>query len=62
MPLPDRLSILRELEADLEQLTRDFVARGHRVEDARSMALEALVPEGSTLSELSLVHAPALAA
>jgi hypothetical protein len=61
MPLPDRLSILRELEADLEQLTRDFVARGHRVEDARSMALEALVPEGSTLSELSLVHAPAYA-
>jgi hypothetical protein len=26
LPLPDRLSILQELEADLEQLTSNFVA------------------------------------
>lgn len=57
LPLPQRLSILRELESDLEQLTNDFVAQGHRMEHARAMAIEALVPEGLTLGELSRVHA-----
>lgn len=59
VPLPDRLSILRELEGDLEQLTRTLVSQGHREEDAHTMALEALVPEGSTLGELSRIHASA---
>lgn len=61
LPLPDRVSILRELAADLEQLTSRLVAQGHLLEDARMVAMDALVPEGSTLSELSRVHAPAYA-
>lgn len=57
LPLPERVSVLREIEADLEELTGSFVARGHRVEDARRMALEALVPAGSALNDLRSVHA-----
>lgn len=57
LPLPERVSVLRELESDLEELTRSFVARGHAPDDARTMALEALVPDGAALGELRRVHA-----
>ena len=57
IPLPHRVSVLQELEADLEELTATFVARGYRVVDARRMAEEALVPDGTALGELRRVHA-----
>lgn len=61
IPLPDRLGVLRELEADLEELTDSFVARGHDLEVAREMAREALVPDGTTLGELRRIHSSAYA-
>jgi hypothetical protein len=57
LPLPERVSVLREIEADLEELTGSLVARGHGLDEARRMALEALVPAGSALGDLSLAHA-----
>ena len=59
LPLPSRVDVLRELEADLEDLTSSLVAAGHPIDAARRVALETLVPEGSTLGELRSVHAPA---
>jgi hypothetical protein len=59
LPLPERVSVLREIEADLEELTGSLVAGGYRVEDARRMALDALVPAGSALSDLRHAHASA---
>jgi hypothetical protein len=61
LPLPTRVEMLRELEADLEELTRSLVEQGHAIDDARGMALETLVPDGSSLGELRRVHAPAYA-
>lgn len=57
IPLPERVRVLREIEADLEELTGSFVARGYRLEDARGMALEALVPAGKALGDLRSAHA-----
>ena len=56
IPLPDRLGVLRELEADLEELTDVFVARGFELGAARRLAQEALVPDGTALGELRRIH------
>ena len=58
VPMPDRVRILRELEYDLEELEGRLLARGLPPEEARSLALESLVPDGVTLDELARVHAP----
>jgi hypothetical protein len=58
VPLPERVRILRELEFDLEQLRDRFVAQGMPTEEARSRAVEALVPEGTALGELRRLHMP----
>ena len=57
VPIPDRLRILRELEFDLEALSGELEARGMPPEQARARALDALVPDGATLSELDRLHA-----
>lgn len=56
IPLRKRLAVLSELEADLEELTRSLVARGRPEEEARRMALEALVPDGTAMGELRRLH------
>lgn len=61
LPLPSRVDVLRELEADLEELTRSFVEQGQAIDDAHRMALETLVPDGRSLGELRRVHTPAYA-
>jgi len=58
LPIPDRVRILRELEFDLEELRSQFVAQGLPAEEARIRALEALVPDGTSLKELGRLHAP----
>ena len=58
VPVPHRVRILRELEYDLEELEVQLLARGLPAEEARRMALEALLPDGVTLDELARVHAP----
>jgi hypothetical protein len=58
LPLPNRVEMLRELEADLEELTRSLVDQGHPIDEAREMALETLVPDRSSLGELRRLHAP----
>lgn len=58
LPIPERVRILRELEFDLEALRATLEAEGHTPEEAQRRALEALVPAGSALAELELVHAP----
>lgn len=57
-PIPDRLRILRELEYDLEQLESRLIADGISPDEARRRAIEALVPDGSTLAALDRLHAP----
>ena len=58
VPVPDRVRILRELEFDLEALSGELEARDMPAEEARTRALDALVPDGATLRELDRLHAP----
>ncbi len=58
VPVPDRLRILRELEFDLKALSGELEARGMPPYEARTRALDALVPDGATLRELDRLHAP----
>lgn len=58
VPVTARIRILRELEADLEALTAQLLGRGLGPEEARTRALEALVPDGSALRRLDRLHAP----
>jgi hypothetical protein len=58
VPIRERLRILRELESDLEELYGLLVAQGVAPDDARRRAVEALVPAGQSLAELSWLHAP----
>lgn len=55
-PLPDRVRILTELEADLEALRDRLVADGLDPAEARRRALEALVPSPEALGELDRLH------
>lgn len=57
IPIPDRVRILRELEFDLEEFCDRLVAHGLPADEARIRALEALVPDGTALRELDLLHA-----
>ena len=58
VPPPERLRILRELEFDLEQLTRRLEGDGVDPAEARRRAIEALVPAGTVLRDLAAVHTP----
>ncbi len=58
LPIPDRVRILRELEYDLEELSAQLVAGGLAEEVARGRAVQALVPDRTTLRELDRLHAP----
>lgn len=58
LPIPDRIRILRELEADLEELMDRLVDEGFPPEEARTLALEALVPKAETLAALGDLHSP----
>ena len=58
LPIPDRLRILRELEYDLEELWGRLMAEGVPADEARRQALDALVPDTSTLGELDRLHTP----
>ncbi len=58
LPIPDRVRILRELEYDLEELCARLVAGGLSEKVARGRAVQALVPDRTTLRELDRVHAP----
>ena len=58
VPLPERLSILRELEYDLEELRGRLEGEGMPSEQARARALEILAPDGPTLRELGRLHTP----
>lgn len=57
LPLSDRVRILRELEYDLEELYERFIREGLDPQEARDRALEALVPDSSTISKLDRLHA-----
>ncbi|NNF26536.1 MAG: hypothetical protein HKN73_04835, partial [Gemmatimonadetes bacterium] len=54
----ERLRILRELESDLEELSRRLEADGLDPVEARRRAIEALVPAGTVLRDLAAVHTP----
>lgn len=58
VPPKDRLRILRELESDLEQLSRRLEEDGLDPREARRRAIDALVPSGTVLNELAWVHTP----
>ena len=58
LPIPDRVRILRELEYDLEELRDLFVTGGLAPDVARHRALQALVPDRTTLRALDRLHAP----
>jgi hypothetical protein len=58
LPIPDRIRILRELESDLEELMDRLVDEGFPPEEARTLALEALVPNAETLKALGDLHSP----
>lgn len=58
LPIPARVRILRELQADLEELMDRFVDDGHPPDRARTMALEALVPDPETIKTLGELHSP----
>lgn len=58
LPIPARVQILRELSADLEELMDRFVDDGVPPDEARTMALEALVPNPETLRTLGELHSP----
>lgn len=58
LPIPDRIRILSELEWDLEALWAGMVAQGIATEEAKTRALQALVPDIQTLEELGRLHAP----
>lgn len=58
LPLPDRTRLLRELEADLEELTGRFIAEGMSADKALARAREALVPDQRSLNALNAVHEP----
>lgn len=57
-PIPDRVRFLRELEHDLEALTRRLEAEGLPPETARARALESLAPDARALEELDRLHTP----
>lgn len=57
-PVEDRLRFLRELEYDLECHFEGLLARGVSAEEARRLALEALVPDGEALAALGRLHRP----
>lgn len=59
MPLPTQTRILRELEADLEDLTAQLVREGIEPGEARRRAEEFLVPNGAVVSALARIHEPA---
>lgn len=58
VPIPERVRILRELEFDLEELRDRLVAHGVSADEARTRALDALVPDRTALRELGRLHAP----
>jgi len=58
VPIPHRVRILRELEYDLEELSARLMAEGLAVDEARTRALAALVPDRPTLLELANLHGP----
>jgi hypothetical protein len=58
LPLPDRTRLLRELQSDLDELTRRFMAEGMSADDALARAREALVPDQRSLNALHAVHEP----
>lgn len=57
VPLPERVRILRELESDLEDLRGQLEVRGVPSSEARSRAVEMLVPDRVTLGELRGIYA-----
>jgi hypothetical protein len=58
LPIPARVRILQELESDLEELMDRLVDEGSPPEEARRLALEALVPNTETLEALGSLHSP----
>lgn len=58
VPVPARVRILRELEYDLEALRKELETQGLAPDEARSRALEALVPDDTALEELGHLHTP----
>jgi hypothetical protein len=56
MPLPTQTRILRELEADLEDLAAQLIEAGIEPGEARRRAEEALVPDGAAVSALTRIH------
>lgn len=57
-PVEDRLRFLRELEYDLECHFEGLLARGLSAEEARRLALEALVPDREAVAALGRLHRP----
>ena len=57
MPLPTQTRILRELEADLQDLTARLIADGIEPAEARRRAEEALVPDSHAVTALGHIHA-----
>lgn len=57
VPIPERVRILRELESDLEELRTCLMANGLSAGEARSRAIEALIPGGVALQQLDVLHA-----
>ena len=57
-PIPRRVRILRELEADLEALYAELRAEGLPDAEARRRSIEALAPDGPALLELGRIHRP----
>jgi hypothetical protein len=58
LPLPVKTRILRELDADLEDLTTRLVHDGVALDEARRRAREALVPDQTSLEALVHLHEP----
>jgi hypothetical protein len=58
LPIPRQVRILRELRADLEELTERLVEEGLTPEEARGEAQVALVPDARTLAALERLHSP----
>jgi len=58
MPPQRRLELLEEIDADLDALFRELVARGLSPARARQVALSRLLPEGEALEHLEAEHEP----
>jgi len=58
LPQPGRTRVLLELATDLEDLERTLLGEGMPPEKAHEKALEVLLPETETLTELETLHRP----